>query len=552
MVDENNQRILDAALFRATRDGNHLEVTRLLDLGANVNAIEDEGRFTPGHIAAASGNKNLVVLFLERGALIEAKDIEGKTMLHLSVLRYQYDVFDLLLKKGANINARDYFNNSVAQLSLNDRGEVDYINFITNPDMDMEQKEFLASNRYIRSYASEYLLEETKRDGRKARIHHAPKKDDLGKECEAAPYLLCAHVVMKAAAISKFLGAGDSFTRSLVRNMSGTWQKMSDSLLGYDLDACRNVSDTINEATRYVLSPELVRTLSDGDREKITDRILTAIEGKMSPVVAETFFAEKGADKVLGISSEWHRKRHNLTTTGVLRNFALQGQWASLFADGEVIKLPESIKKGWSLVNLTNSEQLDDEGRLLRHCVASYSPQCLSGESHIVSIRNHNSEPVSTIEFCFNQDKLAVRQHHSEYDDPPPAASQKAEDWFVNEVGKGAIKLNDGPFGRIFGGRFLSPIENAVGWKKEDLTDEVVDKMFRILCGKEGVSMHAEHSRRSYLIPRQFTHGTWDDFMNQSGLRKKLWEVVKAEVPDITVPELPAAAKAEPSTRRHR
>ena len=85
-------------------------VTVLLDYGAS---LDDRGRFglTALHYAVRGGKLPLIKLLLERGAQVDALDDEGLTpLLHLSKTRSKADpipVMELLAASGADLDARD-------------------------------------------------------------------------------------------------------------------------------------------------------------------------------------------------------------------------------------------------------------------------------------------------------------------------------------------------------------------------------------------------------------------------------------------------------------
>lgn len=70
---------------------------------------KDEDGFTPLHLAAASGNKEIVEVLLAANADVNSKDNAGSTPLHqASTARGQHrDLFDLLSARDANVNAVD-------------------------------------------------------------------------------------------------------------------------------------------------------------------------------------------------------------------------------------------------------------------------------------------------------------------------------------------------------------------------------------------------------------------------------------------------------------
>lgn len=87
----------------------------LIAQGADVNA-RDEYECTPLHYHAQVNNIKKVALLLERGADIEAQDRYKKTPLLFT--EYHAEVAQLLIEKGANINAKDDKGHNVIERTL--------------------------------------------------------------------------------------------------------------------------------------------------------------------------------------------------------------------------------------------------------------------------------------------------------------------------------------------------------------------------------------------------------------------------------------------------
>jgi ankyrin repeat protein len=95
---------IDRELSEAARENNLPEVSRLLSVGADVNA-KDICNQTPLHRASLCGHLPVVDELQEHGADIEAKDDDGDTPLHNASLGGYLPIVKALLSGGANILA---------------------------------------------------------------------------------------------------------------------------------------------------------------------------------------------------------------------------------------------------------------------------------------------------------------------------------------------------------------------------------------------------------------------------------------------------------------
>ena len=77
-------------------------VELLIKKGANVNARQTPGNFTPLHIASF-GNADLVKLLISKGADVNARTDTGKTPLAIATQNNHKPIIDLLRKHGANV-----------------------------------------------------------------------------------------------------------------------------------------------------------------------------------------------------------------------------------------------------------------------------------------------------------------------------------------------------------------------------------------------------------------------------------------------------------------
>ncbi|RHZ72235.1 hypothetical protein CDV55_108814 [Aspergillus turcosus] len=101
------------ALHWAVVKGKEAAVQKLIELGADVNAVDERGHsvlhlaVTPESYNEIETSTRIAKLLLENGAMIEARSLSGKTPLHKAVLDSNIQALELLLDYGADIMARD-------------------------------------------------------------------------------------------------------------------------------------------------------------------------------------------------------------------------------------------------------------------------------------------------------------------------------------------------------------------------------------------------------------------------------------------------------------
>lgn len=102
---------------------------------------------------------------------------------------------------------------------------------------------------------------------------------------------------------------------------------------------------------------------------------------------------------------------------------------------------------------LTNSNALIDEGSSgedengvpgLGHCVASYSPKCEKGSTHIASFRTRNGDSyqrLSTVEIAVNSDGPEIMQHKGKINREPPREAEVACREWMRVLGTEALPI---------------------------------------------------------------------------------------------------------------
>lgn len=96
-----------AQIIQAVEDGNLDELAALLDQGVNIETRSVDYQRTLLHIAVWNGHVNCVQLLLDRGAKVDAVDIERMTPLHFASAWEYLDIAKLLVSHKANLEAID-------------------------------------------------------------------------------------------------------------------------------------------------------------------------------------------------------------------------------------------------------------------------------------------------------------------------------------------------------------------------------------------------------------------------------------------------------------
>ena len=101
-------KALDISIHDAAADGNIEAVNQHLEVGADVNARENN-KWTPLHNAAKEGHNEIAELLIAGSAEVNAKGDYGKTPLHRAAQEGYMEIVELLIAKGADVNATNMY-----------------------------------------------------------------------------------------------------------------------------------------------------------------------------------------------------------------------------------------------------------------------------------------------------------------------------------------------------------------------------------------------------------------------------------------------------------
>jgi ankyrin repeat protein len=114
-------QVLIRSICEAAEEGDINKVELILEENPRLLNSKDENGATPLHVAAAKGHRNIAELFLARGAKLNAKDHEGCTPLHHAVINNHIPLVELLISENAKINVRDISGYTPLRMAHNTR-----------------------------------------------------------------------------------------------------------------------------------------------------------------------------------------------------------------------------------------------------------------------------------------------------------------------------------------------------------------------------------------------------------------------------------------------
>ncbi|MFH1079795.1 MAG: ankyrin repeat domain-containing protein [Pseudomonadota bacterium] len=112
-------------LLGAATRGNTEVVRFLIENGADVNSLP--GHASPLFMAAYEGRREVAELLIAKGAdvnvVVQSQSIPGGTPLHAAVAKNHVDLVNLLLRNGANVNARQNNGTTPLEIALKNRND---------------------------------------------------------------------------------------------------------------------------------------------------------------------------------------------------------------------------------------------------------------------------------------------------------------------------------------------------------------------------------------------------------------------------------------------
>ena len=198
-----------------------------------------------------------------------------------------------------------------------------------------------------------------------------------------------------------------------------------------------STKDATNDYAIILLVRMIRKIVADKPEISLDSEMVKSLELAAKVHTEEVLLRDLTKKEIKNFSDIWHGGFRQ-TCSQKLRNYGNES-WASLTKEKEIeVPIKVAEEEGWKLINLENAQELKEEGSALRHCVGGYSGRCISGQSHILSLRK-DGQPFSTLELGMANGEVRIKQHLGVENSTPDKSQQKIVQWFVDGVNDKSI-----------------------------------------------------------------------------------------------------------------
>lgn len=131
-----NDMAAEEDMRQAALDGDKEQVKKLVDAGAKINALDQEGH-TALMFAAFNGHTDIVLLLLDEGAVVDRRDFLGRTALLYASTGPFPETVKLLLEKGAEPNIVDSDEHFSPLMHAAAEGNLDVVKILLENGADL-------------------------------------------------------------------------------------------------------------------------------------------------------------------------------------------------------------------------------------------------------------------------------------------------------------------------------------------------------------------------------------------------------------------------------
>ena len=111
-MNRNNKRYTIESVFEISNLDEIEKIRKKLNSGLDINVVDSGGR-TLLMQACIEQNHELIEILLKMGAAVNIREERNWTALHFAAQNHDITAMTLLIEKGADVNAKDDYDNSV-------------------------------------------------------------------------------------------------------------------------------------------------------------------------------------------------------------------------------------------------------------------------------------------------------------------------------------------------------------------------------------------------------------------------------------------------------
>lgn len=314
-------------------------------------------------------------------------------------------------------------------------------------------------------------------------------------------------------------------------------------------DKTQAVRDMVYEFRKQIIGPALLRGLDKKSLKKADGNALNYIIFNTQEVLPDLLTSSRRAEQLIEMSEGYHR---NITTLHDKLNLRIDDlDWEPLLTEGNNLHPAVEGLEGYTIEHLLTGRELSDEGKRLQHCVGGYASACMTGTSHIFSIRDAQGNSVSTFEILTGKPHetrgfkkrdihipananitYVLNQHYAYKDSEAPPESVRILDWFIKELENGNIAIQTdqeklGSHGENAAWKKTSLLEQYLFHYKSDMTAERQQRIYDLMVGKAEDGPKIRAGRKNYLVSPSYREMPVERMLEETHLNNTLSRMCK-------------------------
>ncbi len=131
---------LERDLIEAIKRKDFMTVKQLIEKGTDINVQDGSNKNRPLHFAVQIKSYEITDLLLKNGAKIEAKRYYDLTSLHLAAIKGFVDIAELLIQNGADVNSLNNYQYTSLHKAV-DHGHIQVVKLLIKYAADVNTKE---------------------------------------------------------------------------------------------------------------------------------------------------------------------------------------------------------------------------------------------------------------------------------------------------------------------------------------------------------------------------------------------------------------------------